>query len=331
MTTLAKFEIDSSPAAVQRIIPQSRSERFEGVDFSPSGDTLAIATSETNHVLLFRRKADGRFEETPYQTIGETPAGLKYPHDVAFSTSESAGLLAVAQRGGTISIYAKNGSAEGYAATPAFEISGPRSGLAFSDGVAFVPPDDAYIAACNLELATISFFRRLSVSPPRFETGPEFVLRHRSIFHPDGLGFSRCGTWLAIANHGKQTVSIFRRRKSILGNGKLRYGPWPVTVIADPRLHYPHSVAFTPRTNHLIVTNAGANYFNAYAPRQGLFGTRWSPVPVSQVIAHDDAVFREVNTADKTEGGPKGVAVHGTTLAVCSPQIGIKIYSFREG
>ena len=104
----------------------------------------------------------------------------------------------------------------------------------------------------------------------------------------------------------------------------------PVTVIADPRLHYPHSVAFTPRTNHLIVTNAGANYFNAYAPRQGLFGTRWSPVPVSQVIAHDDAVFREVNTADKTEGGPKGVAVHGTTLAVCSPQIGIKIYSFRE-
>ena len=62
-----------------------------------------------------------------------------------------------------------------------------------------------------------------------------------------------------------------------------------------------------------------------------MFGTRWSPVPVSQVIAHDDAVFREVNTADKMEGGPKGVAVHGNTLAVCSPPIGLKIYSFCEG
>jgi DNA-binding beta-propeller fold protein YncE len=102
-------------------------------------------------------------------------------------------------------------------------------------------------------------------------------------------------------------------------------------VIADPRLRYPHSVAFTPHTNHLVVTNAGANYFNAYAPRRGFLRTRWSQAPVAQVIAHDDATFKEVNTADKTEGGPKGVAINGATLAVCSPQIGIKIYSFREG
>jgi hypothetical protein len=30
------------------------------------------------------------------------------------------------------------------------------------------------------------------------------------------------------------------------------------------------------------------------------------------------------------EGGPKGVAIHQNNLAVCSPQIGVKIYSFRE-
>ena len=89
MTSPIRFEIDSSPASVQRILPQSRSERFEGVDFSASGDIVAIATSETNSVLLFRRGADGRFETTPYQTIGQAPAGLKYPHDVSFSTSVS--------------------------------------------------------------------------------------------------------------------------------------------------------------------------------------------------------------------------------------------------
>jgi DNA-binding beta-propeller fold protein YncE len=331
MTSPIRFEIDSSPASVQRITPQSRSERFEGVDFSASGDILAIATSETNSVLLFRRGTDGRFETTPYQTIGRAPAALKYPHDVSFSTSDDGGLLAVAQRPGTIAIYAKTGANGNYTSAPVFDITGPQSKLAFSDGVAFVPPDDAYIAACNLELATISFFRRLSRSPARFDTTPALVLRHKSIFHPDGLGFSRCGRWLAIANHGQQTVAIFRRRNRLLAGGRLSYGRWPVMVIADPRLRYPHSVAFTPQTDHLVVTNAGANYFNAYAPRRGWLGTRWSQTPVSQVIAHDDAIFKEVNTADKTEGGPKGVAINGTTLAVCSPQIGIKIYSFREG
>jgi len=318
-----RFEID--PNSVQRIVPPSASERFEGVDFSPSGSIMGIATSETNKVLLFKRKPDGRFEDSPFQTIGRSPKGLDYPHDVSFSRS---GLLAVAQRTGAIAIYEKNGSI--YGSEPAFEISGLQSKLAFSDGIAFVLPNDDYLAACNLELGTILFFRRISRSPVAFEETPEFELKHPSVFHPDGLGFSRCGRWLATANHGKNSVSIFQRRNRILSAGKLVYGPEPVTVIRDPHFRYPHSVAFTPRTNHLIVTNAGANYFNVYAPTPHYFGMQWSQSPVAQVIAHDDEAFREVNTANKMEGGPKGVAIWGNNVAVCSPQIGIKVYTFRE-
>lgn len=136
--------------------------------------------------------------------------------------------------------------------------------------------------------------------------------------------------WLAIANHGKSSVSIFQRRNTILSGGKLVYGPEPVTVMRGPQFRYPHSVAFTPRTNCLIVTNAGANYFSVYAPRPYYFGMQWSESPVAQVIVHDDKEFREVNTANKSEGGPKGVAIHDNNLVVCSPQIGVKIYLFRE-
>jgi hypothetical protein len=57
----------------------------------------------------------------------------------------------------------------------------------------------------------------------------------------------------------------------------------------------------------------------------------WSQTPVAQAMVHDDAAFQEVNTANKMEGGPKGIAIHRNTVAVCSPQIGVKIYSFREG
>jgi DNA-binding beta-propeller fold protein YncE len=105
----------------------------------------------------------------------------------------------------------------------------------------------------------------------------------------------------------------------------------PVTIIKDPLLRHPHSVAFTPATSHLVVTNAGANYFTVYAPERRRLGTRWSHKPVAQVIAHDDDAFKAVNMTNKTEGGPKGVAVSKDSLVVCSPQIGIKIYSFREG
>jgi hypothetical protein len=118
---------------------------------------------------------------------------------------------------------------------------------------------------------------------------PEFELKHPSVFHPDGLGFSRCGRWLATANHGGGSVSVFQRRSSILSSGKLSYGPEPVTVIQDRQFRYPHSVTFTPRTNHLIVTSAGANYFTVYEPRPHYFGMQWSQSPVAPPVRFDMA------------------------------------------
>ena len=57
--------------------------------------------------------------------------------------------------------------------------------------------------------------RRISLSPVAFEETPEFELKLPSGFDPDGLAFSRCGSWLATANHGKHSVSIFQRGNSI--------------------------------------------------------------------------------------------------------------------
>jgi hypothetical protein len=171
----------------------------------------------------------------------------------------------------------------------------------------------------------------IALSPAAFQMQPEFELKHESIHHPDGLAFSNCGKWLAVANHGKQNIAIFHRRNRFLGGGKISFHPEPVTIIEDQRLRYPHSVTFTPTTKHVIVTNAGANYFCAYAPKRRWFGRQWSQVPGSQVIVQGEDSFREVNAANKMEGGPKGVVINRSTLAVCSPEIGVKIYSFREG
>ena len=95
-------------------------------------------------------------------------------------------------------------------------------------------------------------------------------------------------------------------------------------------MRHPHSVAFIPGTNHLVVTNAGANYFIVYEPKRDNIGMRWSQSPVSQTVVGTTHEFREVNSRNRMEGGPKGVAVHKNSLAICNPEWGIKIYSFRE-
>ena len=62
----SRFEIDASGDLVQSLAPPSNLQRFEGIAFSSSGNIIGVATSDTNTVFLFRRKANGLFEDTPY-------------------------------------------------------------------------------------------------------------------------------------------------------------------------------------------------------------------------------------------------------------------------
>ncbi|MGB9368455.1 MAG: hypothetical protein WCE79_20830 [Xanthobacteraceae bacterium] len=313
---LRTFQIDPEPA--QQLLPTGASMRFEGLGYSSSGAVLGAATADTHEALLFRRGADGRFASAPFCTL----AGLQYPHDISFENSGSE-ILAVAQRAGAVALFEPAG--ETYGPAPSFEIAGPDTKLEFTDAVAFVPGSD-HLAACNLSLGTVSFYRVLSRKPVRIETAPCYELKHPAMDHPDGIAFSNDGAWLASANHGSHSVTIFRRGANA---GDPIYGPYPVADIRDDDLRYPHSVAFTDN-GHLIMTNAGANYMKVYRFTAGRTARDLSVAPVFKMAVNEEATFHEVNNRNKMEGGPKGLAVHGNEIAVCSPEIGIKIYRFRE-
>ena len=45
-------KIDTDLTSVQRLVPSSKAERFEGIAFSSSG-IMAVATSQSNSILLF--------------------------------------------------------------------------------------------------------------------------------------------------------------------------------------------------------------------------------------------------------------------------------------
>jgi DNA-binding beta-propeller fold protein YncE len=316
------FRIDAEPGSVQQILPRGQNERFEGLSFSADGKILAAATADTNTVHLFRRRADSKFENVPYASIG----GLNYPHDVAFGKFGAKESLAVAERGGAISIYEqRSGGIFGPAASCA--ISGPDARLSHTDGVAFVPPYNDCVAACNLLTGTVSFYSQTSSDPLCFAIIPGAELSHSSMDDPDGLDFSADGGFLAVANHGDHSISLFKRMGGPVWGKIPTYGPEPVAVIKDPDLRHTHSVVFTDG-GHLVATSAGANFFYVYRTLKGWLRRKVAPERVHRQVVADDQVFREVNSLNKMEGGPKGVAVHGRTLAVCSPEIGIKIYSF---
>jgi DNA-binding beta-propeller fold protein YncE len=313
---------------VTQTLALSTEQRAEGIAISSSGSTMAIATADADTVLLYRRRSGGAFDAEPCGMLSGPESRLSYPHDVSFAQAPDGALLAVAQRRGSIAIFRDDSDTGCFGPEPAFEISGTRSRLDFSDGVAFVPPLNDHLAACNLKFGTISFYRKRSDSPLAFDPSPCFEI-WQGLAEPDGLAFSPSGEWLAVANHGNHTVSIFQRRRRIAARDGFRYGPAPTAIIADSGLRHPHSVAFTA-ADHLVVTNAGANCFSVFAPTTIDGRTQWPLLPGGEQVVGSESGFRAINAANKMEGGPKGIAIHRDTLAVCSPQHGVLLYSLSR-
>jgi len=310
---------------LQALALSNPQQRAEGIAISSSGRMMAIATADADTVLLYRRQLNGQFDAEPCDVLSGPESHLSYPHDVSFAPTAGGELLAVAQRRGSITIYEIDGDTGGCGPEPAFEISGAGSRLSFSDGVAFVPPLNDHLAACNLTLGTISFYRKRSDSPLAFEQHPRFELL-QGLAEPDGLAFSASGEWLAVANHGDHSVSIFQRRSRGASGDRIRFSAAPVAVIADTGFRHPHSLAFDA-ADHLFVTSAGANFFSVFAPTKLGDRMQWTPLPGGQQVVGSESEFRAINAANAMEGGPKGIAIQGDTLAVCSPQHGVLLYS----
>lgn len=299
---------------------------MEGVTIDPDGSQIAVVLSDCAVVQIYRRAAaELTVPVTPYYVLPADNSGLRYPHDVDFSPD--ARLLAVADRECMVMIYAKRDRDGGYGPEPVCQITGEISGLAFSDAVAFIPPDGAVLAACNLTSNKITFYRRKHADVQGFENAPFYELQGGEIYKPDGLAISRNGKWLAVANHGRHSISVFRRNNN--NNGEFSFEL--ESVIKDRSIRYAHSVAFTPRHNHLLLTNAGANYVNIYRTNVSKDGhTTWTNVPSQQLLTGNDIEFSKINARNKMEGGPKGIAVDGRTIALCRPESGLSLYAYTE-
>ena len=300
----------------------------EGVAFSRCGRLLALAHAVDQRVTVYERRGGGDgYSSRPVSVIEGPGSGVDYPHDIDFSPDGR--LLVVAnRRGRSLTCYARQpGGAARFGSRPLWTIRGHLSRLRHPDGVKFVPPDGAYLAAVNLTRNTVTFYRRRWLRRSSYASRACFVLEgpETRLAQPDGLAFSDDGDLLAVTNHGADSVTVYAR-----GRRAPRYGPTPIAEIGGnpSRLRCPHSVAFSPGGTHLAISNAGGRTVSVYSRgrRSDPGSSPWSGSPVLEIEACDGARFDATNRRDHREGGAKGVAFGTDCLGICSPSIGLRLH-----
>ena len=307
-----------------------RADKYEGVAFSPSGNILAVAAAGANSILLFRRGSAGRFEKHPCQILRGGVQGLDFPHDVAFGKTKSGEVLASVERGGVISMWLLKSQTGDMTDAPTKRMYLNTPADHYVDAICFLPGDSPYLAAANHHTSTISFYKPRIKSHTELTATPEAIFFSPYMSGPEGIAFSECGCWLAVANHGNNTVAVFRRLYSAQAGSAPRYDPRPVTLIADPELKHPHSVAFSPVFNHLIVTNAADPRVHVFAASGHGEDRRCLSRSVSSLEFVPQEIFAPVNQEFDREGGAKGIATQGDEIAICSPEMGLKVHQFWQ-
>lgn len=325
------FYLDADDANVQHVKVSSPADHFEGIAFSRSGKVIAIAAAGAGAIFLYRRQDDGHFEDTPFHRITGREAALKYPHDVSFATVGNREYLASTERRGTISLWAAYPRTAQENSLPTLTIGGPDAAAGYYDSISSYPGAEGYLAAGNFADDSVNFFRLIADPAIGCSSRPQSVFRSPYLCAPDGIAFSACGAWLACSNHFNHTVSVFQLQSPATEDRGPVFDPVPVMMIRDPGIRFPHSLAFCPGTNDIAVTSAGSPYVNVYAAIADRQMPRWSSTSVHRFLFCPVDIFEPINSESPRQGGGKGIAIHGDALAICSPEMGFKIYKYGYG
>jgi len=279
--------------------------RSEDLRFSPSGRLLAVATTQ-RRILLFGVELAARPVQAEFLTA-LVSADLVAPHGVDW-IDEAA--LVVACRGGggfaffeiprtnrwepeteirTVSIvrskwFGAPGETRHLRARPI--ITGPGSARIH----------DGCIYAGSNKSNTITRHRILE----RFSCDDGELIAQEDIEIPDSAAVSPDGAWLAVGDHDHHRVLIFRAGEA-----------QPCGQLSDPRMRYPHGVAFDQSGMALISTDAGGRGLYVFHAPGGAWNlTRAAAASCAEGVA--ETVFDRVQseTAESfraLEGGTKGI------------------------
>ena len=273
--------------------------RTEDVQFSPDNRRLAIAGFNQNKVLILDIKiktAKSKILVLCEDWLEITSPGFNFPHGLFWIDSST---LVVANRGGEVPILKIPSIKPNNKIIEIIPIETIKRGrdLLHSPGslsVSKIGQDLYDVVICNNYAHNVS--RHLLDGRNSFTPKGSCRLLAKGLDVPDSISHSHSGEWLAVSNHNKNAVFIFKNDNTLDEESE------PVGRLRG--MFYPHGLRFSHDDAYIFVADAGAPVVRVYKMDHRCWSGKHFPVYDLRIM--DDATFSRGHT-NPQEGGPKGI------------------------
>lgn len=299
-------------------------ERVEDVRFSPDNRRIAVAGYTKNRLLILSINiaiSSSAIRITVTDPFEIESRSLKNPHGVFWV---DAGTLIVASRGGDTSIFRlpePGPNNNPLTLDPLLSLEPDRREASYTPGSTAVTKVSEHlidILTCNNYAHQVL---QTLVSIDDFSCLANSVLLECDLEIPDGIAISPDQRWLAVSNHGRHNVHVYKN------TGSLNHRSKPQARLQGT--NYPHGIIFSPDSNHILVADAGAPFVNIYTCKDN--GWRGDMAPEKRIQVMDDATFKR-GSYNPMEGGPKGIdlSADGKVLVTACQEQPLAFFDFSR-
>ena len=277
--------------------------RTEDVQFSPDDRRLAIAGFNNNKILLLDIKvktAKGKILIKCEDWLEITSPSFDYPHGLFWIDDST---LIIANRSAEapiLKIPSEKPDNRIVEITPMETIRRGRDLLRSpgSVSVSKIGHDLYDVVICNNYAHNVS--RHLLDERNNFAPQGSCRLLAKGLDVPDGISHSHSGEWIAVSNHRRNAVFIYKNDSSLDEESE------PIGRLRG--MSYPHGLRFSRDDQYIFVADAGAPLVHVYKRDH----RRWAGkhFPAFELRAMDNEAFLRGHV-NPQEGGPKGLDLMG--------------------
>lgn len=300
----------------------ARLGRTEDIKFSPDGRRLAIAGFNCNKILIL--EVDFDFTDTHKNLVISDFAeisslSLKNPHGLAFLDNNN---LIVANRKGGASVLRlpPRGAVEKIVELPDLGVIPSNLWLYSPGSVSAICLENGLydVLICNNYAHYVS--RHILDMTESLTVKRNEILLSKGLDIPDGVSFSNDGRWIAVSNHGKHCVFLYKNTPELTQDSE------PSGILHG--VSFPHGVRFA-KDRFILVADAGAPFVHIYEKNGNCWEGRYEPVSSFRVMS--DEIFKR-GRKNAQEGGPKGIDVNEdmNTLVTTSDYQPLAFFDLQE-
>ncbi len=270
--------------------------RTEDLALSGDGSLLVVAgfNSDKLHLVRLRIEADA-VEVLDVRSVEVD--GLERPHGVTFVDGDT---LVVANREAELSLVRLgDGSRTRLSAEVLIDGSAhPPVRTPGSVATRRLGPDLVEVFVCNNYAHDVTRYVLDSRREWTIVDGERLLADGLEI--PDGVAISNDGSWIAISNHNRHSVYLYRYDAALTAESR------PDGVLSG--MNYPHGLTFLGDDRRLVVVDAGLPYMCSFEAPDGDWSGEHVPRYIDRVM--DDDTFNR-GRYNPQEGGTKGVVAIG--------------------